>query len=230
MTWCSEHAESSREDSGLEGVRKNPYCHIKQRKLSLPVDSKLNWKLLDSDVQKVNSLRCCKYRCCQTLNWDDTLALKRKFYGSTFKVCREIAYAVQGQLHSLSERRKKFITLSSREICENVWYIIHGVSRWTYHKYKAAALADKVNRMHKNFGIARPQTHTIQAEANFMTIIQDNADRMPNEFEIIKRKQVNNPLVLPVALNWDHMRDINNSELHPLRFIYFELTLLNSML
>ena len=128
VTWCSEHAESSGDDSGLDGVRKNPYRHIKRRKLSLPFDSKLKWKLSDLDVQRVSSLRCCKFRCCQTFSWDDTLALRHKFYSNTFEVCREIAYAVQGQLHSLPERRKKFMTLCSCQVCENAWYSIHGVS------------------------------------------------------------------------------------------------------
>ena len=212
VTWCSEHGESSGDDSGLDGVRKNPYRHIKRRKLSLPFDSKLKWKL--SDVQRVSSLRCCKFRCCQTFSWDDMLALRRKFYGSTFEVRREIAYAVQGQLHSLPKRRKKFMTLCSREVCENAWYTIHGVCRSAYHKYKAAALAGRVNGMHGNSGITRPRPHTIQAEANFMTIIQENADRIPNEFRNIGRKRVNNLLVLLSALNWDHMRDISNSVLH----------------
>ena len=213
VTWCSEHGASSGDDSGLEGAWKNPYRHLKRRKLSPPVDTKLKRKLSDSDVQRVSSLRCCKFRCCQSFSWDDTLALRRKFYGSTFELRREIAYALQGQLHSLPERRKKFLTLSGREVCENAWYSIHGVSRAAYHKYKAAALAGRVNGMHGNSGITRPRPHTIQAEANFATIIQENADRMPNEYRNIGRKRVNNLLVLPSALNWDHMRDISNSVL-----------------
>ena len=68
VTWYSEHGESSGNDSGLDGVRKNPYCHIKRRKLSLPFDFKLKWKLSDSDVQRVTSLKCCKFRCCQTFS------------------------------------------------------------------------------------------------------------------------------------------------------------------
>ena len=131
---------------------------------------------------------------------------------------REIAYAVQGQFHSLPERRKKFLTLSGREVCENAWYSIHGISRAAYHKYKAAAFASRVNGMHGNSGITRPRPHTIQAEANFATIIQENVDRMPNEFRNIGRKRVNNLLVLPSALNWDHMRDISNSVLPSSRF------------
>ena len=157
---------------GLEGVWKNPYRHIKQQKLNLPVNSKLKWKLSYSNVQNVSSLRCCKYRCCQTFRWNDTLALRRKFYSNTFKVHKKIACVVQGQLHSLPKRQKKFITLSSREVCENAWYIIHGVSRTAYHKYKAEALACRINGMHRNSGIARPQAHTIQTEASFLTIIQ----------------------------------------------------------
>ena len=218
VTWYSEHGESSRDDLGLEGARKNPYRHMKRRKLSPPVKTKLKWKLSDSDVQRVSSLRCCKFRCCQTFSWDDMLALRRKFYGSTFEVRKEIAYAVQSQLHSLPERRKKFLILTSREVCENAWYSIHSVSRAVYHKYKAAAFAGRVNETHGNSGITRPRPHTIQAEANFATIIQENADRISNEFRNIGRKRVNNLLVLPSALNWDHMRDISNSVLLSLRF------------
>ena len=201
MTWCSKHGESSGDNLGLEGARKNSYRHMKRRKLSPPVETKLKWKLSDSDVQRVSSLRCCKFRCCQTFSWDYTLALRHKFYGSTFEVHREIAYAVQGQLHSLPERRKKFLTLSGSEVCENAWYSIHGISRAAYHKYKAAALAGRVNGTHENSGLSRLRLHTIQAEANFATIIQENADRMPNEFRNIGRKRVNNLLVLPSALN-----------------------------
>ena len=76
--------------------------------------------------------------------------------------------------------------------------------------------------MHGNSGITRPRPHTIQAEANFMTIIQENADRMPNEFRNIGRKRVNNLFVLPSVLNWDHMRDISNLVLHSIRFLYFD--------
>ena len=53
----------------------------------------------------------------------------------------------------------------------NAWYIIHGVSRSAYHKYKVVALVSRINKMHGNSGIAWLQAHTIQAKANFMTII-----------------------------------------------------------
>ena len=50
VTWCSKHAKFSGDDSRLDGVQKNPYRHIKRWKLSLLYNSKLKWKLLDSDV------------------------------------------------------------------------------------------------------------------------------------------------------------------------------------
>ena len=68
VTWCSEHRESSGDDSRLEGARKNPYRHMKRRELSPPVDTKLKQKLSNSDVQRVSSLRCCKFKCCQSFS------------------------------------------------------------------------------------------------------------------------------------------------------------------
>ena len=57
-----------------------------------------------------------------------------------------------------------------------------------------------------------------------MTIIQENTDRMPNEFRNIEKKEVNNLLVLPTALNWDHMRDISNPVRHFLCLIKYFVT------
>ena len=68
VIWCSEHAKFFGDNLGLEGLPKNPYCHVKRRKLSTPVESKLKRKSLDMEVQKVSSLRCCKYRCIQTFS------------------------------------------------------------------------------------------------------------------------------------------------------------------
>ena len=50
VTWCSKHGESLGDDSGLERAQKNPYRHMKRRKLSPPVETKLKWKLSYSDV------------------------------------------------------------------------------------------------------------------------------------------------------------------------------------
>ena len=188
VTWYSEHAESSGDNFGFKGLSKNSYRHIKIRKLSTLVESKLKRKSSDMEVQKISSLRCYKYRFTQTFSWNDMLVVRQKFYDNSFEFRWEIAYAIQGQLHKLSERRKKLITLSIREVCGNAWYMIHGVSKSAYYKYKVAAHAGRVNRIHGNARIPQLCAYTIQTEANFMTIIQENADCMPNEFRNIKKK------------------------------------------
>ena len=63
IMWCSEHAKSYGDDSGLKGLPKNPYRHVKRQKLNTMVESKLKRKSTDMEVQKVSFLRCCKYRC-----------------------------------------------------------------------------------------------------------------------------------------------------------------------
>ena len=98
-------------------------------------------------------------------------------------------------MHDVQGKWKKFITLCNQEVCENAWYLIHGVSRSAYQEYKAAAIEGRVNGTHGNAGHDRPRAHTIQAEANFTTIINENADRMPNEFRNIGQRRVNNLLV-----------------------------------
>jgi hypothetical protein len=139
------------------------------------------------------------------------MMLRRRFYSSPFESRREIAYAVQGQLHSVPGRTKKYITMAGNDVCENAWYIIHGVSRSAYHNYKGAARGGFCNGSHGNTGMSRPRRRTIQAEANLMTIISGNADRMPNDFRCIGGSRVNNVLVLPCTLNWDNMRLLSNS-------------------
>ena len=63
-----------------------------------------------------------------------------------------------------------------------------------------------------------------------MTIIQENADLMSNEFKNIGKKQVNNLLILPAMHNWDHMMDISNLVSHSFCLNVIVSTLLNSWL
>jgi hypothetical protein len=132
------------------------------------------------------------------------------FYSSPFESRQGIAYAVHGQLHSMPGRTKKYITMAGNDVCENAWYIIHGVSKSAYHNYKAVARGGFCNGSHGNTGMSRPRPHIIQVEANLMTIFSGNADQMPNEFRCIGRSRVNNVLVLPYTLNWDNMRLLSN--------------------
>jgi hypothetical protein len=132
-----------------------------------------------------------------------------------------MAYEVQSQLHAGAVPGKKFVTLANTDVCENAWYIIHGVSRSAYHVYKAAAVRGSVSGSHGNVGARRPRPETIQAQATLMTIINENADQMPNEFRLVGNKRVDNLKVVPSAMNWNHMREQVNyvsTQFPPLSF------------
>jgi hypothetical protein len=173
----------------------------------------------------VSSVRCCTEKCCQTFDWADTVRIRRKFHSGSFAARRKTGYSVLGQLHDLPGKRKKFITLANRDVCENAWYIIHGLSRLAFFLYKSAAKARSVSGYHGNLGVLRPRAHTIQAKANMMTIINETADRMPNSTREISQKRVDNLKILPSACNWDHTRLASNHvsplELSPLTALNF---------
>jgi hypothetical protein len=97
--------------------------------------------------------------------------IQRKFHAGPFAARRETRYSVLGQLHDLPRMRKKFITLANRDVCEIAWYIIHGLSRSAFSWYKSAARAGSVSGCHGNLDVLKPRAHTIQAEANMMTIL-----------------------------------------------------------
>jgi hypothetical protein len=173
----------------------------------------------------VSSVRCYAEKCCQTFDWADTVRIRRKFHSGSFVARRETGYSVVGQLHDLPGKRKKFITLANRDVCESAWYIIHGLSRLAFFLYKSAAKAGSVSGCHGNLGVLRPHAHTIQAEANMMTIINDTANRMPNSTREIGQKRVDNLKILPSACNWDHIRlacnHVSPLQLSPLTTLNF---------
>jgi hypothetical protein len=183
ILFYSENALSDGSDNGLDGVKKNPYRFNVRRKLLRSDDcatTKIHQKTSPEEVRKVSSVRCCAEKCYQTFDWEDMVRIRRKFYSGSFAARRKIGYFVLGQLHDLPGKRKKFITLANRDVCENAWYIIHRLSRSAFFLYKSVAKAGSISGCHGNLGVLRPCTHTIQAEANMMTIINKTADRMPN--------------------------------------------------
>jgi hypothetical protein len=204
ILFCFENAPSDGSDDGLDGVKKSPYRFNVRRKLMASDDcttTKLQRKTSPVELRKMSSKQCC----CQTFDWEDTVRIRRKFHSGSFAARRETGYFVLGQLHGLPGKRKKFITLANRDVCENAWYIIHGLSRSAFFLYKSATRAGSVSGCHGNLGVLRPHAHTIQAEANMMTIIYDTTDRMPNATQEIGQKRVDNLKILPSTCNWDHI-------------------------
>jgi hypothetical protein len=180
---CSKNALSDRSDDGLDEMKKNPYRFNVRKKLLRSDDyatTKIHQKTSSEEARKVSSMRYCVERCCQTFDWEDTARIQRKFHSGSFAARCETGYSILGQLHDLSGKRKKFITLANHDVYENAWYIIHGLSRSAFFLYKSASKAGSVSGCHGNLGVLRSRAHIIQAEANMMTIINETTDRMPN--------------------------------------------------
>jgi hypothetical protein len=183
ILFCSENTLSNGSDDGLDGVKKNPYRFNVRRKLLMSdncATTKIYQKTSPEEVRKVSSVRCCAEKCYQMFDWKVTVRIWRKFHSGSFAARRETGYSVLGQLHDLPGKRKKFITLANRDVCENAWYIIHGLSRSAFFLYKSAAKVGSISGCHGNLGVLRPRAHTIQAEASMKTIINETAGRMPN--------------------------------------------------
>jgi hypothetical protein len=228
ILFCSENALSDGSDDCLDGVKKNPYRFNVRRKLLRSDDfatTKIHQKTSPEEVRKVSSVRCCTEKCCQTFDWEDTVRIWRKFHSGFFPTRHETGYSVVRQLHDLPGKRKKFITFANRDVCENAWYIIHGLSRSAFFLYKSAAKARSVSGCYGNLGILRPRAHTLQAKANMMTIINDTVDRMPNSTREIGQKRVDNHKILPSSCNWNHIRlacnHVSPLQLSPLTALNF---------
>jgi hypothetical protein len=189
--------------------------------------TKFQRKTFPDEVRKVSSKRCYAEKYYQTFDWEDTVRIRRKFHSGSFAARRETGYSILGQLHDFPGKRKKFITLANCDVCENAWYIIHGLSRSAFFLYKSAVRIGSVSGCHGNLGVLRSRAHTIQAKANMMTIMNDTTDRMPNATREIGQKRVDNLKILPSAYNWDHIRVASNHvsllELSP-------MTALNSLI
>jgi hypothetical protein len=100
----------------------------------------------------VSSVKCCAEKYCQTFDWEDTVRIRRKFHSRSFATRHEIGYSVLGQLHDLLGKRKKFITLAKRDVYENAWYIIHGLSRSAFFLYKSTTTRVVIPGVRRPFG------------------------------------------------------------------------------
>jgi hypothetical protein len=161
---CSENVLSDGSDDGLDGVKKNPYRFNVCRKLLRSdncATTKIHQKTSPEEVRKVSSVRCCAEKCCQTFDWEDTVRIRRKFHSRSFAARYKTGYSVLGQLHDLLGKHKKFITLANHDVCENAWYIIHGLLRSAFFLYKSAAKVGSISRCHGNLGVLIPRAHTI---------------------------------------------------------------------
>jgi len=73
------------------------------------------------------------------------------------------------------------ITLEGIEVCPTAWWIIQGVSRATFFRYKEMAKFGMRAEPHGNLRSKKPRLQTLQATATLRLLLENTADRMPHK-------------------------------------------------
>ena len=106
--------------------------------------------------------------------------------------------------------RKDMITLAAHEICPTAWCTIHGLSRATFYRYKEKSRNDEKAKHHGNFGLKKPQSHTLQATATLRLLFESSADQMPYRSRTLPSGERVPSMILPFAFRWrDALPEIN---------------------
>ena len=141
----------------LGGRRKAAYQFIVRKPKRIDKLSRYNTKIVNVEVRKVSSKRCCLKHCCQTFLQALTLIVRQIFYLKSFKEKREYGIAARGQMHSVDgDHRRKYLTLHGVEVCATVWYLIHGIPKSTFHSYVQRYNEGVLSTGHGNKGCKRP--------------------------------------------------------------------------
>ena len=120
----------------LRERRKATYRFIVRKPKGTDRLSQYNAKTTDAEVRKVSSKRCCSKHYCQTFPHALTRTVREIFYLKSLEEEREYGIATGGQMHSVhGDRRRKYLTLHGVEVCATAWYLIHGISKSTFHSY-----------------------------------------------------------------------------------------------
>jgi len=120
----------------------------------------------------------------------------------SFEDQREYGIAVEGQIHNFEgDQNQKAITLEGAKICIPAWYLIHGISKSTYHGYMSKYKDDIVSGSHGNKGVKRPRIGTVQVTSTMNAIIDENANQMPHQMRSIGHGRMDTLKFLPAGNN-----------------------------
>ena len=176
------------------------------------VPRKKEFLLTMESITTVSTKTCCNRNCVQPFPHGQIQAIRTELYGSDeFKACNKILLEVHRQIHKDNDG-KEWITLKGREVCPTAWWIIHGIAKATYYRYKEKARAGKQANVHGNVGSKKPRMHTLQATATLRTLIESDVDKMPHKTRTLESGEKVPSMVLPSAFRWsDQLQKINES-------------------
>jgi len=199
------------------GRRQKVLYPIINRKPSVCVkDSLAICKTTESEIRKVSASRCYNRGCCQFFSQEQMLIVTQRYYLKSFEDRREYGIATGGQIHYFNgDRNRKVITFKGLSICITAGYLIHGISKSTYHGYMIKYKVGVVSGKHGNKGVKRPKIGTVQVTRTMKAIIDENTDQMPHQMRGIGHGQMDTLKFLPAGNNWKHVR-VEANEVLPL--------------
>ena len=131
-----------------------------------------------------------------------TQIVRQIFYSKSFDEKREYGIAAGGQMHLVhGDCRSKYLTLYGVEVCTTAWYLIHGISKSTFHTYVQRYNEGVLSTAHGNRGCKRPRIGTIQVMGTIATIVKENAYQMPHQMRGIGYRRVDTLKYLPAGNN-----------------------------
>ena len=207
------HMYNKATNSSSRRVRKGVQSYESTRERIDPiVPRKKEFLLTMESITAVSTKTCCNRNCVQPFPRGQIQAIRTELYGSDeFKARNKTLLEVHRQIHKDNDG-KEWITLKGREVCPTAWWIIHGIAKATYYRYKEKARAGKQADVHGNVGSKKPRMHTLQATATLRTLIESDADKMPHKTRTLESGEKVSSMVLPSAFRWsDQLQKINES-------------------
>ena len=166
--------------------------------------------LTTESIAAVATKECCPKNCCQHFPRREILPLRSNLHVKEGVYNRKkCLLEVHRQMHK-DNAGNDCITLKSRGVCPTAWWIIHGISKATFYRFKSMANDGKEAEGHGNLGSKKPRKHTLQATATLKTLIEPDADRMPHKSVTLDSGEKVTAMVLPSAFRWrDQLPKVN---------------------
>ena len=171
---------------------------------------KKEWLLTPESILEVSTESCCAKNCCQPFPRDQIEIVRTQLHvlDGVYEKKKSLPEANR-QIHK-DAHGKQWITLKGREVCPKAWWIIHGILKSTFYRYKEESMVGKQATAHGNVGLKKPRLQTLQATATLRTIVVPNLDKMPHKTRTLQTGERVTAMVLPSAFRWSDQLPILN--------------------
>ena len=113
-------------------------CHRKYDSVRVPrepMQRRRDQTLGETSIRFVATKDCCAKRCCQLFPCDKIKFLRQEMWLGDFRMRFAKKLEVHRNMHFNAEGCK-VVTLENIEVCCTSWYIIHGVSKADFYRFR----------------------------------------------------------------------------------------------